>query len=477
MRSHAKLVIMSSGVLLAFLPLAVSQELIAPRPAPVPSPTGMQYMAPPRIPATPNEIAFSEAFASQGPVANYGLEELLALAAKNNPTLRQAEAHISAELGKALQAGLYPNPVLSYEAEQIGVDGPNGTSTPGEFQGGVIEQRFVTGGKLRLSREKYLRRARVSENLAMAQQFRVCNDVRIHFYKTLAAGEILSIRREMAKTAEDSAVTAQESYNMGQSNRPQVRRANVALQRARLDVLAVENAYNEAFRTLSTLVGIPLCVGTVEGVLETRCPVISFEEAYGRLLAESPELAAARAKLSVDQVTVARENVQWVPDLVVRGGAGYNFEAEQTTAVAGVVLEVPLYDRNQGTVRQAQADYARQRQEIERVELELRNRLAMIYQQYLTGMQHAREYEQVILPELKAAYRELLESYKERRVDWPDVLMAQHDYFDARLTQVDNLLHARTQEVLVYGYLLHDGLMAAPGISPQGHIESVPKPR
>ncbi|WP_238476512.1 TolC family protein [Bythopirellula goksoeyrii] len=434
-------------------------------------------MAPPRIPATPNEIAFSEAFASQGPVANYGLEELLALAAKNNPTLRQAEAHISAELGKALQAGLYPNPVLSYEAEQIGVDGPNGTSTPGEFQGGVIEQRFVTGGKLRLSREKYLRRARVSENLAMAQQFRVCNDVRIHFYKTLAAGEILSIRREMAKTAEDSAVTAQESYNMGQSNRPQVRRANVALQRARLDVLAVENAYNEAFRTLSTLVGIPLCVGTVEGVLETRCPVISFEEAYGRLLAESPELAAARAKLSVDQVTVARENVQWVPDLVVRGGAGYNFEAEQTTAVAGVVLEVPLYDRNQGTVRQAQADYARQRQEIERVELELRNRLAMIYQQYLTGMQHAREYEQVILPELKAAYRELLESYKERRVDWPDVLMAQHDYFDARLTQVDNLLHARTQEVLVYGYLLHDGLMAAPGISPQGHIESVPKPR
>ncbi|QEG35392.1 Cobalt-zinc-cadmium resistance protein CzcC precursor [Bythopirellula goksoeyrii] len=311
----------------------------------------------------------------------------------------------------------------------------------------------------------------------MAQQFRVCNDVRIHFYKTLAASDILSIRREMVKTAEDSAVTAQESYNVGQSNRPQVRRANVVLQRARLDVLAAENAYNQAFRTLSTLVGVPLCMGMVEGALESTCPVMSFEEAYGRLLAESPQLAAARAKLAVDQATVARENVQWVPDIVVRGGAGYNFEAEETTAVAGVAFDVPLFDRNQGTVRQAQADYARQRQEIERVELELRNRLAMIYQQYLTGMQHAQEYAEVILPELKAAYRELLESYKERRVDWPDVLMAQHDYFDARLTQVDNLLHARTQEVLIYGYLLHDGLMAAPDITPPGHIDSVPKPR
>ena len=55
--------------------------------------------------------------------------------------------------------------------------------------------------------------------------------------------------------------------------------------------------------------------------------------------------------------------------------------------------------------------------------------------------------------------------------------MAQHDFFDARLTQVDNLLHSRTQEVLLYGYLLHDGLMAAPGITPPGHIDAVPKPR
>ena len=474
---HQQLRLLVIGLLLAFARIAFCQELIAPRPAPIPSSTGKVFTSPPHIPPPPSDLIYHDIFDSQVASETYSLEELLALAANNNPTLRQARTHISAELGKALQAGLYPNPVFSYQAEQIGVDAPNGTNSPGEFQGGVIEQRFVTGGKLRISREKYLRRARVSENLAMAPKFRVCNDVRIHFYKTLPAGEILSLRREMVKTAEDVAVTSQESYNVGQSNRPQVRRANVALQRARLEVLSAENAYNEEFRKLSSLVGIALAIGSVEGELRTKCPPLSFEEAYSRILAESPELAAARAKLSVDQATVARENVQWVPDIVVHGGAGYNFEAEETTAVAGVAFEVPLYDRNQGTVRQAQADYARQRQEIERVELELHNRLAMIYQQYLTGLQHASEYEQVILPELQAAYGELLESYEERRVDWPDVLVAQHDYFDAKLTQVDNLLHARTQEVLIYGYLLHDGLKAAPGITPPGHIDSVPKPR
>jgi hypothetical protein len=116
----------------------------------------------------------------------YSLDDVLDLAANNNPTLRQARLHISAELGKALEAGLYPNPILSYEAEQIFVDAPGDVDSPGEFQGAIVQQRIVTAGKRELSREKYLRRARVSEHQAMAQQFRVCNEVRIHFYRALA---------------------------------------------------------------------------------------------------------------------------------------------------------------------------------------------------------------------------------------------------------------------------------------------------
>ncbi|QDV78441.1 TolC family protein [Botrimarina mediterranea] len=467
----------TAALLLALPGSVLGQEMLRPPAAMIPARAGDEYTSPPRIPSSLDEMAALDRSALSTASVTYQLDDLLTLAANNNPTLVQARLHISSELGKALQAGLYPNPVFSYEGEQIFLDVAGDKDSPGEFQGGVLQQRFVTAGKLRLSREKYLRRAHVSEHLAMVQQFRVCNDVRIHFYNALAASETLAIRRELVRTAEDGAVTAQESYNMGQARRPEVRRANVMLQRARLDLLSAENTYNESFRRLASLVGTPIEVGVLSGELLPQCPPLSFDEALARLVAESPELAAARAKLAVDQATVQRERVQWVPDVVVRGGTGYNFDAKETVAVAGVSLEIPFYDRNQGTIRQAQADYMRQRREIERVELDLRNRLAMTYQQYLTGLQHAAEYESLILPELKAAYAELLQSYKENRVDWPDVLMAQHDYFDARLTQVDNLLHARTQEVLIYGYLLHDGLMAAQGITPPGHIDSVPKPR
>lgn len=451
------------------------QELLQPLPAPIPSAAGEAFTEPPVIPPPPAS-AVETRVASENPQL-YELEELLQLASRNNPTLRQARLHVSAELAKALQAGLYPNPVIAYEAEQIGVDVEGDTDSPGEFQGGVVTQRFVTGGKLRLSREKYLRRAHVSEHLVMAQRFRVCNDLRIRFYRALAASQRRRLREELQKTAEDSAVTAQEAYNMGQARRPEVRKANVALQRARLDLLSAQNAEREAFRKLSALVGLPLTEGQAVGELAPQCSPPSFDDALGRLIAESPELAAARAKLSVDRATIDRERVEWVPDLVATGGAGYNFEAKETTAVAGLALEFPLYDRNQGTIRQAESDYARQRYEVRRVELSLRDRLAETYQRYVTALQHAYEYEQVILPESKAAYKELLDSYKRNRVAWYDVLDAQHDYFDAQLTQVDNLVEARTHEVLVFGYLLHGGLMAAEGPAPAGHINATPQPR
>ncbi|WP_231742101.1 TolC family protein [Stieleria varia] len=419
----------------------------------------------------------SEVFPMEIEVQGYRLDDFLTLAAQNNPTIRQARLQISAQTAKALQAGLYPNPILNYIGEQIGVDAEGDKDSPGEFQGMTMTQRFVTAGKLKLSREKYMRRAHVSEHLAITQQFRVCNDVRIHFFRALAGREIVELRKELLKTAEDGAVTTRELYNQGQATRPQVRKSSITLQRARLDVLAAENHYRESFRRLLAIVGVDLTDGVVSGDLMPQGDPISYQEAMSLVLAESPELAAARAKLAADQVTIRREQVEWVPDIVAEGGAGYNFEAKETVAAAGVLVELPVFDRNQGTIRQAQLDYRRQQEEIRRTELMLHQQMANVYQQYLTALQIATEYDRVIIPEAELAYQELLESYKANRVDWPTVLDAQMEYFDSRLTRVQYLEQVRTNEVLVRGYLLHGGLMAAPGPTPPGHIDAVAKPR
>ncbi len=433
---------------------------------------GHEFTNPPPVPAQS-----APEWIGSGPIGEesgqpYTLDELLSLAAQNNPTIRQSRLHINAELARAMQAGLYPNPVVSYIGEQIGVEG-----TAGEWQGAEIEQRFVTAGKLDLSRSKYLQRAKVAEHLAVAQQFRVCNDVRIHFMKSLAALQVAELKRELLKTSQDNVLTVREMYNLGQANQADAHRANALLQKHRLRVLQAENDVRRHLVELTALVGIDMVDPSLEGSLTSDRALIEFESAYAQLIQCSPEMLAAYAKLREDAITLQRENVEWVPDIVVSGGSGYNYEARDTTAAARVSIEIPLFDRNQGTIRQARSDYSRQQSEIRRTQLVLRQHLAKEYDTYLTAYQHVVDYETGILPEQREAYRLVLEGYKENRAEWPDVLHAQEEYTIVRVEYVNQQLMRRVSEIMIDGYLLHGGLQTPQGPVPGGHIDSVPKPR
>jgi outer membrane protein TolC len=400
------------------------------------------------------------------------LESLEQLACQNNPTLVQARAQIQGTLGTAIQAGLWPNPRLFYRQDLIGLDG-----TPGKFVGGVVQQEIPTGNKLQLSRAKFLTRTRVSEWIAMQQQYQVLNDVRVHYFHTLGRQEIVRLQRELLKNAEDVLLTAREVFNVGQATRAEVHVANVALQQQRLQLLEAENMLRESWQTLAAMVGADLPLASLQGRLDDHLPMIEWDAALLRLMNESPQLMQARTKLEADRITIQRELVQPVPNIFVQTGAGQNFQANQPVGLAQIFIDAPLWDWNQGTIRQARADYARQDAEIRRVELTLRQQLGTEYRQYIAAYQHVENFEQVILPESRRAYEVQLDSYEDDRIRWTDVLASENVYLLLRIDYVNSLVRLRASETLIVGYLLHGGLVTPERPTPPGHIDSTPRPR
>ncbi len=73
------------------------------------------------------------------------LSALQRMAQDGNPVLRQAQHDIEAARGAAIQAGLYPNPIVGFEADTI-----SEADTAGQ-QGGYIQQTIKTAGKLKLA--------------------------------------------------------------------------------------------------------------------------------------------------------------------------------------------------------------------------------------------------------------------------------------------------------------------------------------
>jgi cobalt-zinc-cadmium efflux system outer membrane protein len=406
-------------------------------------------------------------------VAVLTLADLEQMALQRNPTLAQAAAAVGASRGKALQAGLYPNPTVGYRGDNINIAG-----TAGEFQGGFVQQTIVTAGKLRLSRAKYNQEAYEAELLALGQQYRVLNGVRMRYWELLALQRMIELRRSLVEHAEEALRTTREMFNTGQANRADVLLAEVRLNDAKIALLTVQNQYPALWQHLAALVGLPhLPPGPLAGQLDQAGPPLDWDSALSRLLQESPELQAARAHAVRDQITVRRERVQPIPDLQLQGAVGHSFESNKTVASAQAAIELPIFNRNQGTVREAKADLALSQAEVARVELSLRQRLAGAFSRYRTALETSQLYRDGIVPKAAEAYEVQLDMYRKRRTPWSEVVQLQRNLLEVQERYTRSLLELREAEVEIVGYLLVDGLTIPPAPASVGHLEANPNPR
>src|SRR5258708_2301882 len=138
------------------------------------------------------------------------LEELQQMALQNNPTFAQSAANIRAAEGRKRQSGLYPNPIVGYQGEQI-----RGGSFHGGEQGFFIQQDIVLGGKLGLNRKIFDQELKQAETEAEEQKLRVLTNVRMSYIQALAAQQTLELRDNLSKLADDAVETSHQLTNVG----------------------------------------------------------------------------------------------------------------------------------------------------------------------------------------------------------------------------------------------------------------------
>jgi cobalt-zinc-cadmium efflux system outer membrane protein len=418
--------------------------------------TGLSGTALAAEPATPGEAAApARAAEAANPLSLADLEQM---ALHGNPTLAQAAANVEAARGRAVQAGLYPNPTVGYEADRIGAAG-----SAGEMQGAFIDQTIVTAGKLRLSRAKYAHEVSQMEAQALAQQYRVLNGIRVRFYQLLAMQRLLDVRADLLKVAEDAVTTTEDLANVGAANKADLLQARIE---ARQERVALENArafYLADWQQLAAFVDNPcLPAGRLQGDLEAAAAVPDFGATLGHLLDASPELQAARAEVARNQAALQRERVEPIPNVQVRVSNGYDFETRNDVTSVQAGVRLPLFDKNQGNIQSAQAQVAYAQAEVGRVELSLRQRLARAYARYRTAQAVVQAYRDGNLPDARQAYELYLDSFRNRRAAWPQVLVAQRTYFQISVDYIEALEQLRRAEVTILGLLLVDGLDEPP---------------
>ncbi len=381
--------------------------------------------------------------------------ESMALA--NNPAMGEAYARIQAARGEYLQAGLPPNPTAGYVGSEIGNDGRSGQ------EGGFVGQEIVTAGKLRLGRAVAMRDIQVADRELAATQLRVLTDVRMNYYEVLVAQRRLELTESLAQTGRHSVQATQSLLERKEVSQTELLQAKVEADTTEILVNNARLAHLGAWQRLASVVGQPeMPLQRIDGDPTRLPPPVKQEEALGRIMAESPELAAAYARVERARWALAKARAQAVPNLEVTGSAQWDAASEYTIAGAQLGMPIPLVNRNQGGIQQARAEVVEAQQAAAKLELSLRKRLSAVFQRYATAAQQSEKYARDIMPNVQQALANTTEGYNAGEFNFLQQLTAQRTYFQTNLAYLDALEAYWASSRELEGLLLTGSLETVP---------------
>ena len=322
---------------------------------------------------------------SAGAQTQLTLDEAVRIALERRPELKAAEARVSAAQGLKSQAGLLPNPRFIFQAENLrasNFDYGNDADSFAYFSQ-VIEtsgrrgNRIAVGeaniGRSRLEEEQLRReigfRVREAYWLALGVQFaRELYEQNDRYFKQVV--EYHEARLKEGKIAEVDVLRV----------RLQAEQIRAALENARLDV---DKAQLLLAREMGVITAGPWQLTEHFDQLEeprtAKGPVPSTL-VESRLAAQ--DLAAARANLGLERATGR-------PDL--DAVFGYKRTAGLNTAVAGLQLNLPIFNRNQGASAAAQAETLAAQRTLEATNARLESEATLARKEYEARLRQARD--------------------------------------------------------------------------------------
>jgi cobalt-zinc-cadmium efflux system outer membrane protein len=197
------------------------------------------------------------------------------------------------------------------------------------------------------------------------------------------------------------------------------------------------------------------------GDLQAGLGEITFDSALERLLTNSPELTAAQAHVNRARQATARARAEAIPNVDFQAGVQHDNATGDEIANVQVGLPLPIWNRNQGGIRRAEAELATARNEIQRVELNLQHRLASAYRRYANARQQAAIYREQILPDAQTSLDLVTTGYRQGEFGYLTLLTSQRTYFQTNLAYLEALRELRESAVAIDGLLLTDSLTAS----------------
>ncbi|MEJ2704678.1 MAG: TolC family protein, partial [Sedimentisphaerales bacterium] len=276
-------------------------------------------------------------------------DEAAILAVIANPKLKAAREKKRVASGQLLQAGLLPNPRLSYDMEF-----PTGGDTAGTVTAfGVRLDWAVRSLISRGARMDAARHDAKSVSLEIAwQEWQVAEAAKLYLYRLMVADKQLAIAEDALAGQRESHKLIKKGFNLGEKTSIQLSDADSAVRKSELAMLAARQTRETERLALNQTLGLSpeQTVNLQKGLaIPGFDDLPSAQKLINGMESRRLDLLALRAGYQSQEAKVRAAVKSQFPRISIGPSVGRDTE-NVDTAGFGVNIELPFFSRNQGNI-------------------------------------------------------------------------------------------------------------------------------
>ena len=369
------------------------------------------------------------------------LSEARRLAFLNNWDLLAARSDIDMATAQKIMAREFPNPTLSLSSMKINVDGhPNGTpSGNGVWERSydtliAVNQLFEIGGKRSSRQASAMAGYAGARGRLLDARRQLGLAVTRAYIAALQAESDAQILQQSSQSLRQEAQIAQTRLGAGDISKSDRNQIEIAAERLELDARSAETTATTLRVALETLLGSThpkgdwVAVDTLESLTNAAVPPDQTTPAEPR-----PDLLAAEAGLKRAEADLQMQRALRIPDPTVQWMYEHEPPDQPNTVGLGFSFPLPLWNRNQGGIRSAEASRAQAGLALAKVRAQIASEIESARLSYQDSANRWRKYRDEIRPRSEEVREAVSFAYEKGGAALLDLLTAERNDNEVRL--------------------------------------------
>ncbi|MBX9756038.1 MAG: TolC family protein [Pseudomonadaceae bacterium] len=378
------------------------------------------------------------------------IEEALAKALTENPEFAAAQWNTGIAEGARTQAGLLPNPELSWSVED--------TRSDSRITSIQVSQPIELGGK-RGARIDVSERDQDAVAIDLERKKSTLRaDVIQAFYSALRVQEGWQLSTQSLDLASRGLQVAEGRVKAGKASPIEIARAQVQLSEIQLELNRARLNRSNAYKQLALITGATTPnFEHVEGDLE-RLPYLPSQAEMLARITETADVRLASMQIQRAESSLELEKSQRIPDINVSVGSQYDEGLGERVNLLGLSMPIPLFNRNQGNVLAAARGASQARDVRNATELRLRAEAQQAFEQWENARSEVDSIRRTLLPTAQQTVEGAVRGFEMGKFSFIDVLDAQRTLVSMRsqyLNTLDEAISAWVRLEKIYGSQLN----------------------